>query len=303
MILVTSLYFVSAIIFLLCKVSVSVAKPLFFVGIRMLIAGIIMLMVEEWRHGGISKLFGVHKQHLKDLLYLSIFHSYLPFVPKFLAIPYVSSIKLNLLWSLAPFVAALLSYLFYNERLRWVQIGGVAIAFGAMIPNICAGSAEGVASPLFLLPELGIIISMASSAYAWFIFKKLMQNNLTTFVANGFSMLIAGPTILVTSFFYEGWHDSLFYSWFDFFTVLIALLLLSNFFYYSLYAYLLKYYSITFITVCGFMTPLFGGVLGWYFLQESITWTFYVAAAGVAVGLYLFTFDGGPKEVDTEALS
>lgn len=300
MFLIVFLYFVLSIIFLLCKISVTVAKPLFFVGVRMVAAGGLMLAFEEWRHGGVAKLFGIHKKHLPNLALLTFFHAYLAFVPEFLSIPHMSSIKLNLLWALSPFVAALLSFALYKERLSWMQISGICIAFSGMLPDIFAANVEDTAQSVFLLPELGIVISMVSAAYAWFIFKKLLQSGVSMIVGNGFAMLMAGPAILATSFFYEGWHDKLFDSWFSFLIVLVALLLISNVFFYNLYGYLLGRYSITFLTVAGFLAPLFGAVLGWIFLGEAIKWTFFVAAAGVAVGLYLFTQGGAPQEADTE---
>lgn len=289
MILVVLLYATLAVIFLLCKISVTVAKPLFFVGVRMLFAGTLLLAFEEWRHGGVKKLFNSHKHYVKELLLLSFFHCYLAFVPEFLAIPYMSSIKLNLLWALSPFVAALLSYVLHKERLSLAQLAGISVGFGGMLPDIFMNNSGAGVQTIFLLPDLGIVISMISGAYAWFVFKRVMNKGISMIVGNGFAMLMASPAILATSYFHEGWHDSLFDSWPHFIAVLTALLLLSNVFFYNLYGYLLHRYSITFLTVCGFMAPLFGALLGWFFLNEPIMWTFYVAVIGVAAGLYLFT--------------
>jgi len=70
---------------------------------------------------------------------------------------------------------------------------------------------------------------------------------------------------------------------------LALLIFLSQVVSYNLYSWLLTRYSITFMTLCGFLCPLFSAVLGAVWLGESISWHYWISLCGVIGGLFLFT--------------
>ncbi|HXW85711.1 MAG TPA: EamA family transporter, partial [Candidatus Bathyarchaeia archaeon] len=69
------------------------------------------------------------------------------------------------------------------------------------------------------------------------------------------------------------------------------LLIASNIIGYNMYSWLLSYYSVTFLSFAGFITPLFAALFGWFFLGEIIPWQFWVTMGGVFVSLYVFYLD------------
>jgi drug/metabolite transporter (DMT)-like permease len=69
---------------------------------------------------------------------------------------------------------------------------------------------------------------------------------------------------------------------------MLLLIAISNLICYNLYGYLLKKYSVTFVSFAGFITPLFTALFGWWYLGEVVTWPFYVSAIIVFAGLCIF---------------
>lgn len=68
----------------------------------------------------------------------------------------------------------------------------------------------------------------------------------------------------------------------------IWMTLISNIICYNLYGYLLTKYSATFLSLAGLITPLFASLFGWYFLNEQITWHFYMSIFLFSIGLFIF---------------
>ena len=93
---------------------------------------------------------------------------------------------------------------------------------------------------------------------------------------------------LLNSFMVESWDPIPVSAIGPFWECTLALIIVSNFICYNLYGYLLKRYSATFISFAGFVTPLFTALFGWYYLGETITASFYISAAIVFVGLFMF---------------
>lgn len=55
-----------------------------------------------------------------------------------------------------------------------------------------------------------------------------------------------------------------------------------------MYAFLLRKYSATFLAFAGFLYPIFGALFGWIFLQEKITYNFFISVVVVTAALYLY---------------
>lgn len=290
MIMILILNFVLAVTFLIAKSAASYAQPLFFVASRMLASGVVMLVIEELRNKGTSQLFTTRRGALKILLFLTIFHGYLSPLLSSVMIPHLTSTKSNLLWALSPFVTAILAYLLYKERLGLNKVAGIVVAFAGLLPSVVLSDNIATLPGGSYIPEAVAFLGTVAASYAWFVFKNVMKEGSSPMLINGFTMALGGTGLMITSYFYESWPTTtLFTSWPMFLGLLAAMSVFSNGVYCNLQGYLLNRYSLTFITLCGFMAPLFGAVLGWYFLSEAINWTFYVAVASVAGGLYLFT--------------
>jgi len=284
------LYALFASVFTIAKTGLDYAQPLFLVGSRMLMAGIIMLTYQFFCN---RKEFTFNKAHFWRVFRLALFNIYLTNVFEFWGLKYLTSFKTCFIYSLSPFVSAILSYFMFADKMSFKKVMGLVIGFIGFLPILMYGSssAEEQTGRFFFLSwaEIAVIFAAISSVYGWILLKQLVQENgYSPFMANGLSMVIGGTMALTHSLFVETWAPLPITQVFPFLECALLLILVSNLICYNLYGYLLKHYSATFISFAGFTTPFFTALFGWFFLGEVVTWPFYVSATIVLTGLYTF---------------
>jgi drug/metabolite transporter (DMT)-like permease len=208
---------------------------------------------------------------------------------------YLTAFKTCFIYSLSPFLAALLSYFVFSEALSPKKWLGLFIGIAGISPVLIAQSSSEMQAGNFFIfswPELALIVATLSSAYGWILLKQLVQeNNFTPIMANGLSMLIGGVMALIHSGFVENWDPLPVTEFLPYFECAIALLVISNLICYNLYGSLLKRFSATFMSFAGFTTPVFTAILGWIFLGETITWLSVFSGIVVFFGLTVFYQD------------
>jgi len=291
MILVFILYALLASTFIFSVESLAYSEPLFLIGFRMIIAGIMLL---GWQFFADKKALVIAKKDWGVFLKVSLFHIYIAFILDFWSLQYLSALKANVIYATAPFVTALLSYVILKERLRFIQVMGMIIGTLSIIPvcfipntKVCVGPGE-----LFSLslPEIGLLGAVLSSSYAWFIVKALMERGYGLLVINGVAMFVGGILSMVSWIVKDsivGFTPPV-TDWTWFLIWLLALIVSANILFYNLYGWLLKSYSLTFIALAGFLSPSFGVLYEWLFMGGHITWHYGVSICLVALGLYIF---------------
>jgi drug/metabolite transporter (DMT)-like permease len=294
--------------FTLGRAVVHYASPIFFIGIRMMFGGSLLL--------GFVYFFNKKNWKFlrKDIFFyfqLMFFHIYISYLGEFWALQYISSAKACLLYNLSPFVTALFSYYMFSEKLSGKKWFGLIIGLLGFLPILLAQvPQENIAGHFgsLSLPELALIISGCSTSYAWLLIKKMIQNGYSILMLNGIAMTSAGFLAFLTSLLVDGLphvyccavpQDALSVSlttilgtqeigFLMFILYLVALILIANVICYNLYGLLLRQYSATFLSFAGFTTPLFAALWGFLLLGESIGTSFFVSLAITFIGLYLF---------------
>lgn len=300
MFFVILLYALFASVFTIGKTGLEYSQPLFFVGSRMLIAGLIMLAYQFLFK---RSEFSFKKEHLGRVFLLAFFAIYLTNVFEFWGLKYLTSFKTCFIYSLSPFASALLSYWMFGDKLsskKWLGLFIGCVGFLPILIN--ETSTEELTGHIWFMSwaEIAVMIAAFASVYGWVLLKQLVnENGYPPFMANGLSMLIGGAMALIHSSFVEPWEPIPVTEFRPFLDCMFLLILISNLVCYNLYGYLLKRYSVTFISFAGFITPLFTALFGWFYLGEVVTWPFYMSAAIVFVGLYLFN----QEELQSETFS
>ncbi len=308
MFLLVILYMLFASTFTIGKAALAYTTPILFIGIRMLVGGLILLAYQyffkksEWRFD------------IKDLGLLSqvsFFQYYAAFVLEFLSLQYVTSSKACLFFNFSPFITATISFFLLGEYLSRKKILGLFVGFLGLMPILLAHAPgeelTGTISWLSL-PELMLLGAVFSASYGWIVLKKTQQRGYRTIMINGLTMTAAGITALLTSIFVEGsptimppancysktlpWLCELLGPYGAgialFVVYALVLIFISNIVCFNLYGYLLSIYSATFVSFAGFITPLFAALFGWMLLGEEIGWAFIVSLIIVFWGLLLF---------------
>lgn len=283
------LYAGFASVFTLGKTILSTSEPIFCIGSRMTLAGALILLYLLWYRPQSLKMNG--RQWL-CLGTLALSNIYITNALEFWALQHLTSIKTCFFYSLSPFIAALLSLLLFSERLSQRQMWGLCIGFFGFLPFLLSQeNGEPFSMDIFWMgwPEAAMLTAVFANAYGWILLKQAIQeHNIAPFVANGASMFLGGLMALAHSLFSESW-DPIPVSDMTTFTILsLSIMIISNFFCFNLYGYLLKRYSATFLSFAGFMTPLFTALYGYLFLGETTGLVFYISIATVLLGLAMF---------------
>lgn len=287
------MYALFANTFTVGKLVMGLASPVFFIGIRMTIAGLILLGYTTFIE---KKSLRIKKEQYWLFGLLALLHIYIAYIAEFWALKYVLSYKACLLYNLSPFLTALCTYAFCQESLSSKKILGLMVGFIGFIPILMSSMPEEVAAGhwgFITLPELMLMVSVVSSVLGWLIFRNLItKHGYSSFVLNGYAMLAGGLMALATSFAWEGIpqigqtggsQEILMFAGYTAYMILIA-----NIIGYNLYGILLRTYSPTLLSFFGFTTPLFAALNGFLFLKEPISAGFIVSVLIVSIGLYLF---------------
>ncbi len=291
MYLVISLYLLFASLFTLQKDTLNYCEPFFLVGSRMLFAGLLLLAYIAIRYKPVA--IKIQPKHIVGLVMLAVSQIYLTNIFEIWAIEHMVSSKACLLYSLSPFVSALVAFVVLRETLSKKKIIGMFIGFMGLLPIIFAQTQTEISSGTFLiftLAELAMVGAVFCSVYGWILLKKIIcEYEYSPLLANGISMTIGGVLALAHSFYAgENWAPVPVTNLQAFVINTLIMCLISNLICYNLYGYLLKRFTATFMSFAGLVTPLFASLFGFIWLEEVITWHFFISIAMFTVGLFIF---------------
>lgn len=294
MFLVALAYMTIASTFTIAKLALQYLQPIFFISIRMLVGGSLLLgYLHFFRRTSIS----IKKEHFWDFGAIILFHIFFSFVLEFWALQHLSSWKVCLFYSLSPFISAVFSYFWFSEKMTPKKFLGLTIGFFAFLPVIMAAESSEAKLGLFGFlswPELIMFLSVTSAVYGWTVVRKLGRQGYGMVMINGIGMLGGGLLASIASFLLEGWpvlssvSGSVTTDIMACVGYMLLLILLANVIFYNLYGFLLKRYTVTFLSFAGFLTPLFAALYGWFFLGEFVGGSFFVTILLVFAGLYIF---------------
>jgi drug/metabolite transporter (DMT)-like permease len=263
--------------------------PIFLTGIRMTIAGFLLMIFNIfWQKKSIAlrlKFWPYYAQ-------IIIIGVYLRYILRYWGLQHMPAIKMGFLVNSTPFIAALFSYLFFHERLTKKKWLGLGLGVSGYIPILLTRSiGEQKLGDLWVVswPELAIFTAVVAYCYSMTISRRLLrEHNHSASLTNGIRMVGGGSLALITAFFIEPvsiTNVPEFIGW------LALLIMISDLICHNYLIYLLKYYSMTFVSFTDFLSPLFTGLYSWYFLNEAITWHYGVGSLVIIAGLYLFYQD------------
>lgn len=313
MFLVLLLYMLLASTFVIGKAALVYSQPIFLIGVRMTLGGILLLAYVYFFR---RKNWKFNKKDWWLFAQIIFFHIYLSFILEFWSYKYVTAYKASFMYNLSPFITVIFAYLFFRERMNKRKWTGLIIGFLGCLPVFLAEApaAELKAGSFFFLsmPEIALLISVTAGVWGWIMLKELVvHRNYSPIFVNGIGMFFGGIMALVTALAFEGkpllkcpdrsivlegsWFQSLFCtSWHSFFLLMsyvCLLILVANIVFYNFYGFLLKKYTPTFLSLVGLLCPLFAALLGWIFLGETVTWHFFVSLTVVLLGAYIFYQD------------
>ncbi len=289
MILPSLLYFLWSLAFPVGKKLLEYSPPVFLTGTRMILGAVVLL--------GFTAIFqrkSLQKISAKGWLALGIlgfFSIFLSNILEFWSLRQLASAKVCFLYSLSPFLTAVLSYFHFREKMtprKWV---GILIGVLGFIPVLMTSSDGSISSFFSIsLAEISMFFAVFFAIYGWIVLKMVVKDNqISPPIANGISMLIGGALSLLVSIFIDSWSPVPIVegSLASFSGLLIFLTIISNVICYNLYGYLLKKYTATVLSFFGLLSPIFASIHGYFILGEPISPVILLSTGIVLLGLRL----------------
>lgn len=273
-ILLFSLWLIFAVVFVFGKMALGYFYFLDFIFIRMLFAGTVFLVIHKLQNKdaelnlcqtGSKGFFGKFSTNIL-LFFAGLFNMFLPFVLEYFATQTMNPAKISLLYALTPFVTIVISLFLGQEQFSFRKAFGFFLGWTAAIVNIVPDGvfSKNTFTNFFGNAEMILLLAIILGSFAWFIVGELLKRNQSIAKINGVSMLVAATlTLILKKVLYNKWINPFelinipIKGW----IVLITTTILSNFIGYSLYSYLLKFFSPTALSLSGFSCPILSGII------------------------------------------
>ncbi|MCW5771995.1 MAG: EamA family transporter [Rhodospirillaceae bacterium] len=254
------------------KIGVGAVPPMMMITVRFVVVAVMLIPFVPVPWG-----------HMRRIFYLSFMIGVLHFAPNFTGLKLVDSGVGAILNQLSVPFSALLAAIFFNDRLGWRRLLGMALAF--------AGVGVLVGEPKRGTDLFGAFLMMAA-ALAWAISlvqtKFLKQVHPLALV--GWMTLMAVPQLFVLSLLLEdapitaalamGWNG-----WGPIFYMAICVSIVSHSLWYSL----IHRYPINVTAPFALLTPVFGVFFGIVILHEELTWLMLVGSVLTLIGVGIIT--------------
>ncbi len=270
------------------KLLLGYSSPLFLTGLRMVGGGLIICVpLVLW-----SRSFHFFKkEHFFLYCKIALFIVYFKYVFRYLSLAYLSVAKMAFIMATSPFVAVLFSSIVYKEKLNRTQWLSLILGFLGVLPLlILRGKGEmHVHECMFISwPEVIAFASIVAHVCGvHFVRKGLREDrSIQPIALNGITTIMGGTMALLTAFIVEPLptcHELVMMS-----GGVLLLIFLSNIVCHTFYMYLVRRYSITFITFTDFLSTFFSATYGWVFLREQFSWHYVISGIVILVALFIF---------------
>ncbi len=280
MILVALLYLLFSLSYFAIQQSLLYAPPLFIVGVRLLCAGLFTLGFLALKK---RAAFSLKKKDLWLFGAFAVCGMCIANVCEVLSLQWASPAYLTLLYTSAPFIAALLAYIFWRERLSRAQWLGLGIGIGGIMPVVLAPVLAGCAHVWFA--DVTILSVILAGMFGWCTVKILVaQRGYNPFFVVGLGMTLGGAGTLLLSWSLHGIPIVAGMGW----VYILISTFLANVCAYNLYGYLLTSTSLVFISFASILSPLFAAGWEWLFWQTKPSALLFMSLLVVALGLGIF---------------
>lgn len=257
------------------------ATQILFAGFRFTIAGVITVLL-----GCIiqRKILIPRREACGKILVISLFQTVLQYLFFYIGLANTTGVKASIINGTSVFFAILISsYVFRQEKLTLRAGVGCIIGFvGVVIANSSKGS---FTLDLKFLGEGFILLSALSSGFSSAVMKKFSKNE-NPVVLSGYQFFVGGLLMVLCGTIFGGSITVVTVKGMVLLVYLASLSAVA----YSIWGILLKYNSVSKVTVFGFANPVFGAILSMIFLKESAS-SFgmqgMIALVFVCTGIYI----------------
>lgn len=274
-----AIYVIWGSTYLLNKIAVSQLAPFMLASVRFTVAGLLIFSIAKLSG---QQLHITKKQLLNTMftgfLFLSLGNGFAVW-----ALKYVDSGFAALEISAQPLIILIMMRIFQGKKIQPMSAFGVLL--GMIGIYLLISQKEIVTKENAIIGILMIFGCMLSWGYgSLFVGKADLPKNY--FVNTGYQMFFAGLFLVLMSLaFQEPWVSPLEWQT-DVIWVMLLLIVFGSILAFTSFNYLLKMVSPEKVATSTYVNPIVAMLLGWYFLDESISMQSIVAAIVLLSGVY-----------------
>lgn len=274
-----AIYIIWGSTYLLNKIAVTELPPFMLASIRFVLAAILIFIIAKL--SGFS--LAISKRQFLNCTIIGFLFLTFGNGGVVWALKYVDSGFTALEISSQPLVVLLMMYFFEGKKIQLMSMIGVVlgiIGIYLLVSQKQLISQEGMA-----LGMLVIFICMLSWAYgSLFVAKADFPKNY--FVNTGYQMLTGGIMLFIVSMLFgETWISPKQWST-PVLSSMILLIIFGSIIAFTAFNYLLRTVSPEKVSTSTYVNPIIAMLLGWYFLNETITTQSIIAAIILLTGVY-----------------
>lgn len=260
------------------------ATIILFAGLRFFLAGVLTIVIFSIIN---RKILLPGKKSIKKIGVLSLFQTILQYLFFYIGLAYTSGERASVIQGTNVFVALIISCLVFKmEKFKFNKIIGSVIGFaGVLLVSLDIFKAS--EKPSFI-GEVLVFLSTVSYAFSSVFMKKYSKDD-NPAMLSGWQFVLGGMVMIVSGLAFGG---KLCNFSIKSITLLIYLAFVSAAAY-SLWSILLKYNPVSKVTVCGFLTPVFGFILSAVFLGNLTSVGFFalLSLLCVVAGMIIVNYD------------
>jgi drug/metabolite transporter (DMT)-like permease len=265
--------------YLAIRIGVTDLPPMLFAGLRWVIAGILMTILLNLRAYPFPSLRDLKHIAVVGILLLGVANGLVVVAEQWLP----SGLTALILSTLPFWVVGLESLLPTGPKINWLIITGLLLGTGGVVLIFARDLNIALDFNIFWggLCLLGAVIAWSAGSIYW----KYKQINVKPMMGASVQMLIAG--ILQTALgFILGEHNNFQLTQNGVFA-LGYLILFGSIIGYASYIYSISNLPLSLVSTYAYINPIIAILLGWYFLNEPLTITVFIAAGFILIGVAL----------------
>lgn len=265
--------------FLFIKIAVDSISPILVANLRVIIGGVLLYVILKIRGISLPK-FGSDWIHFAVM---GFFSCALPFALFSLGEQYINSSFAAILNGTTPlFTLIVAHFLTDNDKLTSEKLLGSFIGFAGMF-FLVAPSLFGKTTTI-----VGIIEGlMAAASYGvGFVYAKKYIKGFKPLVVPTAQLLLASLFLLPFSIASETYYDVSRLSFMAIVSVL-GLGIFGSALAFVIYYKLIEITSATYVSAVNYVLPIFGAILGIFFLDEKLTWNIYLGSIMILIGVMI----------------
>jgi drug/metabolite transporter (DMT)-like permease len=265
--------------YLAIRIGVSELPPMLFAGFRWLVAGLLMTILLNLRGYRLPRVDDLKHLAIVGILLIGFANGLVVVAEQWLP----SGLTALILSSLPFWVVGLEALLPKGPKINWLIISGLFLGTSGVVLIFAKDLNVALELNTFLggLCLLGAVVSWSAGSIYW----KYKPANVRPLMGASVQMLIAG--ILQTILGFILGEQSCFTLTQNGFLALSYLILFGSILGYASYIYSVTNLPLSLVSTYAYINPVIAIILGWYFLDEPLTVTVFIAAGLILIGVAL----------------